>query len=242
MPKIANPKTLGNGVSFLSRGQRFHKKGLFNKTIRAKQPAAAPAVAAKTKTVGGAKNGGSRVIKAKPSRFLLTPAERKAVSVSATKAAPKPVKLRATITPGTVLILVAGRFRSKRVVFLKQLPSGLLLVSGPYKVNGVPLRRVDQRYVIATSTKVDVSGVKIPEYVNDAFFKKAAEKAPKKSEEQFFAKDEKKARVLSADRLKAQKEVDAALLQAISKVATLSKYLAHRFTLSNKVFPHELTF
>ena len=57
--------------------------------------------------------------------------------------------------------------------------------SGPFKVNGVPLRRVNQSYVIATSTKVDISGVNVDKF-DDKYFKKEAKKKKQKTEGEFF--------------------------------------------------------
>lgn len=165
-------------------------------------------------------------------------------------------KLRKSITPGTVLIILAGRFAGKRVVFLKQLPSGLLLVTGPFKLNGVPMRRVSPNYVIATSTKVDISDVSIPETVNDKYFVKqrevlprgeklffkggkpvlkAGEKAPKRPNEldAFEASEERKA---------LQESVDGPIISSVQKVEYLGDYLKTRFTLSDKDKPHEMKF
>ena len=58
-------------------------------------------------------------------------------------------------------------------MFLKQLETGLLLVTGPYQISGIPLRRVSQAYVIATRTKVDLSGFEVPEKFNDDYFRRS---------------------------------------------------------------------
>merc|ERR1719183_23323 len=151
----------------------------------------------------------------------------------------KQTKLRASITPGTVLILLAGHFKGKRVVFLKQMESGLLLVTGPYKVNGVPLRRVPQSYVIATKTTVDVSKVAVPASVTDALFKKA-KTAKKKDEELFFEKD--KESVIDDSRKAIQKQVDDKLVAEISKAPLLKAYLSSKFSLKKGQKPHAMTF
>ncbi|KAL3902996.1 MAG: hypothetical protein SGARI_005576 [Bacillariaceae sp.] len=151
-----------------------------------------------------------------------------------------PPRVRKSITPGTVLILLAGRFRGKRVVCLKALESGLLLVSGPYKINGVPLRRVNQAYVIATSTKVDVKGADVKS-ITDEYFARSKD-AAKDSEEEFFAGDAPKAAVVSDERKADQKKVDAALLKAVGAVPMLEAYLASQFSLSANDQPHLMKF
>lgn len=74
--------------------------------------------------------------------------------------------------------------------------------AGPFSVNGVPLRRVNQRYVIATSTSIEgVKGIKLPEcasseaaekawFGKDKAAKAAAKAAQRSGEEAFFRADE----------------------------------------------------
>lgn len=152
---------------------------------------------------------------------------------------PKTAKLRASITPGTVVIMLAGRFRGKRVVFLKQLPSGLLLVSGPFSVNGVPLRRVNQAYVIATDLTVDVSAVNV-EALSDADFTKAKKAKGKKSEGDFMAQGAAAGPVVTAERKAQQAAVDAAIEGALG--TTEKAYLKSLFSLSKGDKPHEMAF
>lgn len=151
-----------------------------------------------------------------------------------------PPRIRKSITPGTVLIILAGRFRGKRVVFLKALESGLLLVSGPYKINGVPIRRVNQAYVIATSTKVDVSGVDVAS-INDEYFSRSKDEK-KEGEDEFFAGDAPKPAVVSDQRKADQTKVDGPLLKAIGAVPMLEGYLAAHFTLTSSDKPHLMQF
>lgn len=57
---------------------------------------------------------------------------------------------------------------------------------------------MNQAYVIATSTKIDVSGVQVDEKFNDDYFRRPKqEKKAKKTEKEFFASETKETKVTS---------------------------------------------
>ncbi|KAL9127494.1 MAG: hypothetical protein Q9217_003650 [Psora testacea] len=155
----------------------------------------------------------------------------------------RPARPRPSLQPGTVLILLAGRFRGKRVILLKHLPQGVLLVTGPFKINGVPLRRVNARYVIATSAKVELRGIdeKVVEKVGDEGYFTREKAQQKKGEDQFFSQGEKpEKKQVTSVRASDQKAVDKALLANIGKEAHLKEYLASSFSLRKGDRPHEM--
>merc|ERR1712189_133446 len=176
----------------------------------------------------------------RPRRYYPTDEERRRFKTTgAGKAYRGSKKLKQGIVPGSVLILVAGRHRGKRVVFLKQLESGLLLVTGPFKINGVPLRRVNQKYVIATSTKLDLPTVNLPERIDDAYFRRVELKANESADNEIFA-SKKAVYTASAERKADQKEVDAAVLAAAKKIPHMVNYLGANFCLRNGQAPHAM--
>ncbi|EDV92775.1 GH18943 [Drosophila grimshawi] len=152
---------------------------------------------------------------------------------------------RHNLKPGTVLILLAGRHQGKRVILLKTLTSGLLLVTGPFALNSCPLRRVSQRFVIGTSSRVDLGAFKVPEHLNDAYFRRLKAKKQKKGGEADIFAAKKERFVPNEQRKKDQKEVDSALLKVINthpEGKFFKKYLQNMFALHSSQYPHRLRF
>ena len=152
---------------------------------------------------------------------------------------PKKSHISAELTPGQVVIILSGRFRGRRVIFLKKLESGLLLVTGPYKYNGVPLKRVNAAYVLPTNTKINVDG-KVAESINDKFFSRVIIKREK--EDDFFVEEKAKKERITDERKKAQNDIDTVVKKAVDDVPMMKEYLRNRFALKDGDKPHLMKF
>ena len=119
------------------------------------------------------------------------------------------------------------------------LPSGLVLVTGPFKVNGVPVRRVNPRYVIATSVAVDLAGVDASKFGDDYFARPKKPKTPKSLE---LKAPEEAPRVVPDERKADQEQLDASLLKNLTKTPLLKSYLRARFSRKKGQHPHEMVF
>jgi large subunit ribosomal protein L6e len=239
---------LVSGVSRFGKSSTYHKKAIY-KFLKKKtaKKADKPAPRFIEKKVGGAKNGGTRMVRVK--KFLkesdYPTKDKPAPGTSKKFFAKQTHKIRPTLCPGTVSIILAGVHKGKRVIVLKHLSTGLLLVTGPFKINGCPMRRINQRYLVATSTHIDVSAVKIADKINDDYFRRVRrdKKTAKKEGDIFESK--KESYKASDERKKDQVDVDTQILAVIKKhkeSAMLRQYLRHNFTLSKGQFPHKLAF
>lgn len=236
---------LSGGIMRYSRHQQYKRKALWRQKATLKPKVVVPKKPLTiVKKIGGAHNGGERVVKLRknlanyPTKALVTKRPTKGCFKLHRR------NTRKSLIPGRVVIVVAGKHKGKRVVLLRVLQSGLLLISGPFSLNSCPIRRISQRYVIATQTRINMEKVVVPDHINDTYFKRELKKKRNRGEGEIFAAKKEKyapSEQRKADQVAVDKSIKTAISQHKDK-KLLFNYLRSYFALSSSQYPHRLKF
>ena len=133
---------LESGVYRFGKSATYHKKAIYKfakKTAVKKAAAKSPVFV--EKKIGGAKNGGTRMVRVKKLAADYPTQDPAVPGTSVNYFSKHARSVRSSLSAGTVAIVLAGVHKGKRVIVLKSLETGLLLVTGPFKLNGTPMRR-----------------------------------------------------------------------------------------------------
>lgn len=151
-------------------------------------------------------------------------------------------RLRKNMKPGRVCVCLIGPYTSKKVVFLKQLDSGLLMCAC---LNNGAVRRFPQKWLFCTDSIVhlDHAGIQknLKDWSDSSFDVLKAEKTEADGgDDEFFNKDAASKTVPAAF----QSQVDG-MIKAVTdcvKDKYMTMYLKARFTLDSDVGPHKACF
>ena len=100
---------------------------------------------------------------------------------------------------------------------------------------------MNQKYAIATKTKVDTAGVDVSA-IDDALFAREKSAAKKGEEALFDVNAAPVKKPVSPARQALQTKIDTELVARIAKVDILGAYLKAKFTLSKADKPHAMVF
>jgi large subunit ribosomal protein L6e len=126
--------------------------------------------------------------------------------------------------PGTILIILTGRNRGKRVVFLMQLSSGLLLVTGHLSLNWVPLCCIEQ------TRNLSSAAWKSPNTL--LTLQEEAEEAQAPGRRGLRHREKEKYEITEQSKID-QKTVDRQILPKIKAIPQLQGYMRSVFALTN---------
>lgn len=142
-------------------------------------------------------------------------------------------KTVSNLKPGSVLILLSQKLLGKKVILINTTESGLLVVTGPFSLNGISLRRVNKKYTIQSGANLSEENFNSPTLIlnsrlfNDEYFETLA-----KSKSKSF--DHKKHNFVISHRIR-QNYIDKFIYEYLKKDFFIKAYLRTRkpFLFSN---------